>query len=290
MLSLRFLLSSFVTISFYTELPLKVSKLKCLQASLAEKKIQCEQLTQQAVSLTEELTALDTTANTHRVAFEAQNALRMEEVTTLTATYEKTRLHKDAKYQELQALQNQKGTWLFCTILRGSALRYFLTYQTILCVADTLDTEVAAGEAALRAITLTLRQEQATEEKLRTEVHHLDTKVQAIREELSAARAASEQAATGITIFSTLLNICYLAVLLGFRQRGAVPADLCAHDRLAGGPSAPVLSVADQAHGENHMLDCSFWRSLSHFSALLSVLAGGAADCTRSRAHGSGNC
>ena len=56
---------------------------------------------------------------------------------------------------------------------------------------------MAAGETALRAVTLTLRQEQAAEEKLRTEVHHLDSEVHAMREELSAARVASEKAAKG---------------------------------------------------------------------------------------------
>ena len=88
-----------------------MSKLKSLQATLAEKQTLREQLTKNAASLTTEFSAMGFTASTHRMAFEAQNALRMEEITALTATFEQTRLHKDAKYQELQALQNQKGTY-----------------------------------------------------------------------------------------------------------------------------------------------------------------------------------
>jgi len=174
-----------------------MSKLKSLQATLSEKQTLCEQLTQQAASLTTELAALDTTATTHRVAFEAQNALRTEEIAELTTAFEKARIHKDAKYKELQALQNQKSTSLFYSVQFCHADN---DNKRLVCSAGTLDTEVAAGETALRAITLTLRQEQATTEKIDTEVLHLDSRVHALREELSAARAASEQAAKGAMI------------------------------------------------------------------------------------------
>ena len=61
---------------------------------------------------TGDIAVVQTTAEKHLVAFEAQNALREEEIASLAATFQEKRAHRDAKYQELQALQKQKGWYL----------------------------------------------------------------------------------------------------------------------------------------------------------------------------------
>lgn len=66
-------------------------------------------LKNRAAGFREDIAALQTAAGKHLVAFETQNALRTEELESLAVTFQERRAHRDAKYQELQALHKQKG-------------------------------------------------------------------------------------------------------------------------------------------------------------------------------------
>lgn len=85
-----------------------------LEGSYIQQLILMRRLKNRIEEFTGEIAALQTTAEKHLVVFETQNTLRDEEIASLSATFQEKRAHRDAKYQELQALQKQKG--IDCTV------------------------------------------------------------------------------------------------------------------------------------------------------------------------------
>lgn len=101
-----------ISVNYYvrTELPRKRDKLQGLKKSYIEKQAISQRLQVRASQLNDDIAALQTTTEKHLVAFETQHALRLEEIAALAVTFQESRANRDAKYQELQALQMQKGT------------------------------------------------------------------------------------------------------------------------------------------------------------------------------------
>lgn len=94
----------------HAELPRQKDKLFRLKDSHTQQNILLGRLKNRASEFTGDIAVLQTAAEKHLVAFEAQNALREEEIASLTAAFQEKRAHRDAKYQELQTLHKQKGT------------------------------------------------------------------------------------------------------------------------------------------------------------------------------------
>ena len=93
-----------------SELPRQKDKLLRLEDTHTQQNILLGRLKNRVSEFTGDIAVMQTTAEKHLLAFEAQNALREEEIASLTATFQEKRAHRDAKYQELQTMHKQKGT------------------------------------------------------------------------------------------------------------------------------------------------------------------------------------
>jgi len=91
------------------ELPHQKDKLLRLEGSYIPQLILLRRLKNRISEVSGDIAALQTTAEKHLVAFETQNALRGEEIASLSTTFQEKRAYRDATYQVLQALQKQKG-------------------------------------------------------------------------------------------------------------------------------------------------------------------------------------